>query len=169
MSVRRAVPGDVEAMHGLVHALALYEKEPDAVVATTADLADALFGDAPVLHAHVVEVDGTVVGTALWWRTYSTWTGRHGIWLEDLFVLPEHRGAGWGRALLATLAAECVRNGWTRLEWTVLDWNEPALGFYRSVGARGMDEWTTQRLDGDALTRLGSTTARAARTAQEDR
>jgi GNAT superfamily N-acetyltransferase len=107
--------------------------------------------------AHVVEHEGTVVGFALWFTTYSTWLGRHGLWLEDLFVLPEHRGAGHGKALLAALARICVDNGWGRLEWNVLDWNEPALAFYRAIGAQPLDEWTVHRLSGDALRALART------------
>ena len=159
--VRRAAPDDVAAMDAMVHELAEYEKEPDAVEATPADLHAALFGPDPRVHAHVAEVqdaDGSwsVVGMAVWYLTYSTWTGRHGIWLEDLFVRPAARGAGMGRALLAALAAECTARGYRRLEWWVLDWNTSAQGVYRAVGARGEEEWTTWRLDGAGLEALAA-------------
>lgn len=140
----------------LIHALALYEREPDAVETTEDDLLGALFpaDGAPTTHCQVAEVDGTVVGIAVWFVTFSTWTGRNGIWLEDLFVLPERRGAGLGKALLASLAAVCVERGWPRLEWTVLDWNTPSIEFYRSLGAFGMEGWTTHRVVGGALQQL---------------
>lgn len=163
--VRRAGPDDVAAMHAMVVELAEYERSPESVEATAEDLHAALFGGAEqqVAHAHVAEVGGTagdgwqVVGMAVWFRTYSTWTGRAGIWLEDLYVRPDHRGLGVGSALLAELAATCVRAGHRRLEWTVLDWNTAAQGVYRSVGAAPMDDWTTWRLDGDALGALAAT------------
>ena len=158
MSVRPATIDDVPRIVELVHALAAYEHEPDAVEATAADFVAALFPPSapPTTFAHVAEVDGEVVGMALWFVSFSTWTGRNGIWLEDLFVRPEHRGAGLGRELLATLAQECVARGWRRLEWSVLDWNEPSIGFYRSLGATAQDEWTTYRLTGDALAALAA-------------
>ena len=150
MAIRPATPADVATMHRLIHALAEYEREPDAVEASEDDLRTALFGPEPRVFAHVAETaEHGVVGFALWFVTYSTWTGRHGIWLEDLFVLPEHRGGGHGRALLATLADICNERGWRRLEWNVLDWNEPALRFYRSIGARALDDWTVHRLEID--------------------
>jgi GNAT superfamily N-acetyltransferase len=171
--VRPAEPRDADPMHRLIQALADYEREPDAVEATAADLAAALFGPDPRVHAHVAEVwqaggdpEGeagdeaggrwVVAGMAVWFVTYSTWKGRHGLWLEDLFVEPDHRRLGLGRALLATLATECERNGWPRFEWWVLDWNEPAHRFYESIGARAEDEWTTWRLAGDPLDRLAA-------------
>ena len=161
--VRRARADDVETIDALVRELAVYEREPDAVEASADDFRAALFGSDPRVHCHVAEVrsdDGTwaVVGMALWYVTFSTWRGRHGIWLEDLFVHPPQRGLGLGRALLQALAAECVRHGWTRLEWWVLDWNSPAHGFYRSIGAAPQDEWTVWRLDGDGLAGLGALT-----------
>jgi GNAT superfamily N-acetyltransferase len=149
--IRRAVPGDAPALHELVLALARYEREPDAVLADADDLDRALFADQPLLHAVVAEVEGPsgfeVAGMALWFVTYSTWRGRHGIWLEDLFVLPEYRRLGLGRELLAELAAEALARGYARLEWNVLDWNEPALRFYRSLGAQALSEWTVHRVD----------------------
>ncbi|GAB3262426.1 GNAT family N-acetyltransferase [Alteromonas gracilis] len=151
MSVRPARPEDVPAILRLVHALAAYEREAEAVEATEDDFARVLFGATPTAWCHVAEVDGEVVGIAVWYLSFSTWTGGNGIWLEDLFVLPEHRGAGLGQALLAALAGVCVERGYRRLEWWVLDWNEPSIGFYRSLGAEAMDEWTTYRLTGEAL------------------
>ena len=157
MTIREATPADVPAILQLVHDLAAYEKEPDAVRATEAHFHTALFPatGTPTTFAHVAEVDGEVVGMALWYLTFSTWTGVNGIWLEDLFVQPEQRGSGMGRELLATLARTCVERGYQRLEWWVLDWNEPSIGFYESIGAVAQDEWTRFRLDGDALGGLG--------------
>jgi len=154
--LREARPGDEPGILACIRALAEYEREPDAVENTVEALRETLFGPTPQAFAHVVEREGVVVGIALWFVTYSTWTGRHGIWLEDLIVLPEHRAAGYGKALIASLAAVCAERGYSRLEWTVLDWNEPALGFYRAIGAEPMDEWTTQRMSGDALTALAA-------------
>jgi GNAT superfamily N-acetyltransferase len=152
--IREAEPSDVPVLLALVRELATYEREPDAVVATEADLHAALFGPDPSAGCHVVEVDGALVGFALWYRTFSTWLGKPGLWLEDLFVRPEHRGSGLGRALLVHLASLCVERGWSRFEWWVLDWNESAQGFYRSLGARPEDEWTVWRVDGAALESL---------------
>ena len=163
--IRPAEPRDVDAIDALVRALAAYEREPDAVEGTPADLHAALFGPDPRVHAHVAEVqvdtddpqdpEGWIVaGVAVWFVTFSTWKGRHGLWLEDLFVLPEHRRHGLGRSLLATLADVCHQNGWPRFEWWVLDWNEPAHGFYRSLGAVPQDDWTLWRVDGAALAEL---------------
>jgi GNAT superfamily N-acetyltransferase len=157
--IRAATPTDVPAILELIHALAVYEREPDAVRATEADLHEALFGADPSAGCQVAEADGEVVGFALWYRTFSTWQGKPGLWLEDLFVQPDHRGSGLGRDLLVSLAQICVERGWTRFEWWVLDWNEPAQGFYRSLGARPEDEWTVWRVDGDALTRLANADA----------
>ena len=159
MSIRTATRDDVPAVLDLIRALAAYEREPDAVETTEADLVAALFPNVgtPTTYCHVAEADGEVVGLAVWFVTFSTWTGRNGIWLEDLFVLPEHRGAGHGRALLSSLAAVCLERGWPRLEWTVLDWNTPSIEFYRSLGAGAMEEWTTHRVTGAALERLGAT------------
>jgi len=155
--IRTAEPADVPVLLELVRELAEYEREPDAVEATEELLTAALFGPDAVASCHVA-VDGTgaVVGMALWYVTFSTWKGRPGMWLEDLYVRPSARGQGLATALLRALAAVCVERGWPRFEWWVLDWNESAHAFYRSVGARPEDEWTTWRLDGDALQALGS-------------
>lgn len=154
--LRAALPGDEAGILRCIHALAVYEREPDAVENTVETLAETLFGAQPRAFAHVVEREGAIVGIAVWFLTYSTWTGRHGIWLEDLFVDESERGRGYGRALIASLADECVERGYPRLEWTVLDWNAPSIAFYRALGAVPMDEWTTQRLTGDALSALAS-------------
>lgn len=137
-----------------MRALADYEREPDAVEATEADLHRWLFGAVPVASVLVAEADGAVVGMALWFRTYSTWTGVPGIHLEDLYVDPSARGSGLGRALLAALARIAVDLGYRRVEWAVLDWNTPSIEFYEALGARPMSEWSTYRLTGDALDRL---------------
>lgn len=152
--VRRARPADVPGILDCIRALAVYEKEPDAVENTEEMLTDTLFGKNPQAFAHVVDKDGEIRGIALWFLSYSTWTGRHGIWLEDLYVHEAYRGHGYGTALLKALAGICVDRGYTRLEWTVLDWNEPSIAFYRSIGATPQDEWTTQRLVGENLTSL---------------
>ncbi|GAA1675816.1 GNAT family N-acetyltransferase [Microbacterium lacus] len=153
-TLRAAEPGDEEGILAGIHALAVYEREPDAVANTASALADTLFGPAPAAFCHVVEREGRIVGIALWFLTYSTWTGRHGIWLEDLHVDETERGRGYGKALIASLAELCVQRGYSRLEWTVLDWNAPSIAFYRALGAEPMDEWTTQRLTGEPLTVL---------------
>jgi GNAT superfamily N-acetyltransferase len=152
--VRRVREEDVPAVLALVEGLAGYERL-DGGTMTESQLRDALFGAAPALFAHVAEVDGEVVGCALWFVSFSTLRGVHGIYLEDLFVRPERRGLGLGRALLAALARECVERGYARLEWSVLNWNEPAIGFYRALGAEPMSGWTVYRLTEEPLRRLG--------------
>jgi GNAT superfamily N-acetyltransferase len=154
--VRRARPDDVPAIVELVHGLADYERAPDECHLTAAQLETALFGDTPAVFCHVAEHDGEVAGCALWFLSFSTWRGVHGIYLEDLFVRPETRGTGLGKALLTALAHECVSNGYERLEWSVLTWNTPAIDFYKSLGAGHQDEWMVYRLTDDALTQLGS-------------
>lgn len=153
-SVRRALPDDVSRICQLVRDLAEYERAADEAQMTDAQLHQALFGEQVSLYGHVAEVDGDIVGFAMWFRNFSTWRGRHGIYLEDLFVAPEHRGSGLGKALLAALARECVTQGYPRLEWWVLNWNEPSIAFYRSLGAVAMDEWTVFRLTDQALSEL---------------
>lgn len=152
--LRSAAPGDEQGILACIRGLADYEREPDAVDNTVDQLTLVLFGDDPRAFCEVVERDGTIVGIAVWFLTYSTWTGRHGIWLEDLYVYDDQRGRGYGKALIARLAAVCVDRGYSRLEWTVLDWNAPSIAFYRSLGAVPMDEWTTQRLTGGSLEAL---------------
>lgn len=152
--VREARAGDEPGILRLIHALAVYEREPDAVENTVDDLSRSLFGEHPRVFAHVVEREEAIVGIAIWFVTYSTWTGRHGVWLEDLYVDESERGRGYGRALMTALARVCVDRGYGRFEWTVLDWNAPSIAFYRSIGALPMDEWTTQRITGDALDAL---------------
>ena len=155
--IRDATVDDVPVIVSLVRELAAYEREPDAVVAKEDDYRKALFGDRPRAWCLLAEDDsGEVVGLALWFFNFSTWQGRHGVYLEDLFVRPEARGAGHGRALLTELARIAVDNDCARVEWAVLDWNEPAQGFYRGIGAQPMDEWTVWRLTGDALSSLAT-------------
>ncbi|MGH3467422.1 MAG: GNAT family N-acetyltransferase, partial [Thermocrispum sp.] len=150
----------------LVHELAAYEKASQECKLKPAQLHAALFDERPALYGHVAEVDGQIAGFALWFLNFSTWRGVHGIYLEDLYVRPELRGSAVGKALLAELAAECVRRGYARLEWWVLDWN-PATRFYRALGAEPMDEWTVYRLTDGPLRSLAngapaSTTVRPA-------
>ncbi|MCU1675745.1 MAG: family acetyltransferase [Frankiales bacterium] len=154
--IRPATDTDVPAILGLIRELATYEREPDAVVATEQSLTAALFGDDPKVWASIVEHDGEPAGFVLWFLNFSTWEGRHGVYIEDLYVREEHRGRGYGTALMQTLAALCLERGYARLEWAVLDWNTPAIGFYERIGARQMTDWTVCRLDGDALAALGS-------------
>src|SRR5512139_644940 len=151
--IREASPEDVPAVLSLIRELAEYERAAHEMVSTEDDLRRHLFGDHPAVFCHVAEHDGEVVGMALWFLNYSTWTGRHGIYLEDLYVRPSFRGHGHGRALLRTLVDLAGDRGYARVEWSVLDWNEPAIGFYKSIGAVPMEEWTTYRLAGDALQR----------------
>lgn len=155
--IRPARPGDVPAIHRLIRELARYERSLDKVTATEEQLHRCLFGADPAVFAHVATGDdGTVAGFALWFLNYSTWTGTHGICLEDLFVEPAVRGHGHGKALLAELARICVQRGYQRLEWAVLDWNTPSIDFYQAIGTRTMDEWVIYRLSGPALAALGS-------------
>ncbi len=153
MTVRPVRPDDVPAVVDLVRELAEYEKALHEARMTEEQLSAALFGDSPALFGHVaVADDGAVVGMALWFLNFSTWRGTHGVYLEDLYVQPQHRGSGLGRELLRTLADLCVQRGYDRLEWSVLDWNTPSIEFYESAGAVPMDEWTVFRLTDDALT-----------------
>jgi GNAT superfamily N-acetyltransferase len=157
MTVRPVRPDDVPAVVALVRELADYEKALHEVRLTEDQLTDRLFGDSPALFGHVAIAEdgvhpGEVVGIALWFLNFSTWRGTHGIYLEDLYVSPGHRGTGLGRELLRTLAALCVKRGYARLEWSVLDWNTPSIEFYKAAGAVPMDEWTVFRLTDDALT-----------------
>lgn len=154
--IRAAEPRDVPDVLRLVRALAEYEREPDAVETTEEDLHRWVFGDDPVASVLVAESGGEVVGMALWFRTFSTWTGTPGLYLEDLFVDPAARGSGLGKALLTALARIAVHRGYRRVEWAVLDWNTPSIEFYEALGAGPMSEWSTYRLTGDALTALAT-------------
>ena len=154
--VRAARVEDVAAIYRLIRALAEYERSLSSVTGTEDDLRTALFGTQPAVFAHVAEHEGQVVGFALWFLNYSTWTGQHGIHLEDLCVDEMVRGHGYGRAMLPELARVCVERGYQRLEWVVLDWNAPSIGFYRALGAQPMNEWDIYRLTGPALRALGS-------------
>ncbi|QMU79203.1 GNAT family N-acetyltransferase [Streptacidiphilus sp. PB12-B1b] len=156
--IRTATAADVPAIHAMVRELADYERALDEAVATEQQVRDALFGPHPAAFAHIAEDDttGSVVGFALWFLNFSTWKGVHGLYLEDLYVRPEARGGGHGKALLATLARICTERGYERLEWSVLDWNQPSIGFYKALGAFPMDEWTVFRLTGEPLALLGA-------------
>jgi ribosomal protein S18 acetylase RimI-like enzyme len=155
--LRAATPADIAVLVGLIRELAAYEREPDAVEVDESQLADALFTESPVVFATVADDGGLVLGMAIHFLNFSTWTGRIGIYLEDLYVRPEHRGRGVGRALLANLARTACARGYARVDWSVLDWNHSAIRFYESLGAVPMDEWTGYRLSGEALAALGST------------
>ncbi|WP_406000021.1 GNAT family N-acetyltransferase [Streptomyces sp. NBC_00829] len=153
--IRTATPADVPVIHAMVRELAAYEKALHEANASEEQLREALFGERPAAFAHIAETDGgEVAGFALWFLNFSTWRGVHGIFLEDLYVRPRLRGGGHGKALLTELARICGERGYERLEWSVLDWNVSAIDFYRSVGAVPMDEWTVNRLTGDALRKL---------------
>ncbi|MCZ2823923.1 MULTISPECIES: GNAT family N-acetyltransferase [unclassified Modestobacter] len=157
MSVRRARPDDVPTVLRLVRELAAYEESEHEAQMTADQLHAALFGESPALFGHVALAgDGEIAGFALWFLNFSTWRGTHGLYLEDLYVSPAHRGTGLGRELLRTLADECVARGFARLEWSVLDWNTPSIEFYRAAGAVPMDGWTVFRLTGDALPRFAA-------------
>jgi GNAT superfamily N-acetyltransferase len=162
MRVRRAVPADVPTIHQLIRDLAQYERELESARATLEQLRDSFFSDSPAVFCDVVETDeGDVAGFAVWFLNYSTWTGTHGIFLEDLFIQPSFRGRGYGKALLVHLAQECVAKGYHRLKWSVLDWNQPSIDFYLSLGAEAMDEWTEFRLTGEALSNLARSSTRS--------
>ncbi|APU40895.1 GNAT family N-acetyltransferase [Streptomyces sp. NPDC056254] len=154
--IRSAEVADVPVIHAMIRELAQYEKVPHEARATEEQLREALFGERPAVFAHVAETaDGEVVGFAVWFLSFSTWRGAHGIYLEDLYVRPGVRGGGHGKALLAELARTCVERGYERLEWSVLKWNAPALGFYEALGARPQEEWSVYRLTDGALAELG--------------
>ncbi|WP_414714193.1 GNAT family N-acetyltransferase [Sphingomonas sp.] len=154
IAIRVAMPGDEALVLRLVRELALFEREPEAVTACEADFTEALFAAVPSAEAVIAESGGEPVGFALFFHNFSTWTGQRGLYLEDLYVTPPARGQGVGRALLAHLAGIAVDRGCARFEWSVLDWNAGAIAFYRALGATGMEEWTVQRVSGDALRRL---------------
>ena len=167
VTIRPARPEDTPVVVDLIRRLAEYERLAHEAEASEAGIAAALFGDTPRVFCEIAEADGEVAGFALWFYTFSTFAGRHGIYLEDLFVKPEFRGQGVGKALLQHLARRCVDEGLGRFEWSVLDWNEPAIQFYRSQGAHVLDEWVKCRVDGDALRELGATPQASASTGDE--
>lgn len=156
MSVRPAIASDVQEILTLIRGLAEYEKALDEVTATEEDLSASLFCENPQVFCHVATREGVVVGIAIWHLNYSTWLGKHGIYLEDLFVVPQERGQSHGMALLKELARICVEHNYERLQWWVLDWNQPSIEFYKWLGAEAMDEWTVFRLSGQALKKLGN-------------
>jgi len=183
VAVREARPEDVAEMHAMIVELAVFEQAPDEVIATEENLMQALFGGTsvseefeqheswgaspradtpsghPAVYAHVIDDpdrDGKLAGMAIWFLNYSTWQGRHGVYLEDLYVRPQFRGQGFGKALMSTLAQVCVDNNYTRFQWWVLNWNTPAIEVYRRLGAEPMDEWTVYRMSGEPLGTLGS-------------
>ncbi len=154
IAIRRAIEPDLDLIIGFIHALAAYERLADEVRLDRDVLATHLFGSAPKAEVLIAERAGLAVGFALFFHNFSTFEGRPGLYLEDLFVSPEARGSGAGKALLAALAGLALERGCARLEWSVLDWNTPAIDFYRSLGARSMDEWTINRVEGAALAAL---------------
>ena len=156
LTIRPATVEDVALVARLIRELAEYERLANAAVATEADLREQLFGERPAAEVLVAEADGEPAGFALFFHNFSTFLGKRGLYLEDLFVRPAFRGLGLGRHLMAALARIAVQRGCGRFEWSVLDWNEPAIGFYRALGASAMDEWTVQRLQGEALRALAS-------------
>ena len=155
MKIRPAQRQEVGIVLQLIHDLAVYEKAPNEVEATEKELLETIFSSDPKVFCDLVEVDGEIAGMAIWFLNYSTWQGKHGIYLEDLFIKPEFRGRGYGKALLKHLAKICDEKGYGRFQWWVLDWNSPAIEFYRSLGAVAMDEWTVYRGSGQALKELG--------------
>ena len=156
LRLRPATVADAGLILGFIIELAVYEKEPDAVVTDEAGIAASLFGPQATARVLIAERDGQAVGYAVWFANYSTWLGRNGLYLEDLYVTPQARGAGVGKAMLRHLAQLAVASGCGRMEWSVLDWNAPAIAFYASVGARPQSEWTVFRLTGDALSTFAS-------------
>jgi GNAT superfamily N-acetyltransferase len=155
--IRPARPDDVPVVLSLIRALARYERLEHEVVGTEKDLRDHLFGDPRRAEVLLVEDDGEVVAFALFFHNFSTFLCKPGLYLEDLFVLPEHRRKGYGKALLQELARLAIRRGCGRFEWAVLEWNEPAIAFYRSIGAKMLDDWRIFRVTGDALAQLAGT------------
>lgn len=156
ISIRPAAPADLPLIAQFIRDLAVYEKLAHEVRFDEATLGEKLFGPRPYAEVVISELDGEPQGFALFFHNFSTFEGRPGLYLEDLFVRPEARGSGLGKALLAHLAQLCVTRDCARLEWSVLDWNTPAIGFYQNLGAKLMDEWTVMRVDGDALTELAA-------------
>ena len=155
MKIRPAKREEVGEVLQLIQDLATYEKAPDQVEASKDDLLNTIFAKEPRVFCDLVEVDGQIAGMAIWFLNYSTWQAKHGIYLEDLYIKPEFRARGYGKALLKHLAQICDKEGYGRLQWWVLDWNSPAIEFYKSFGAEAMDEWTVYRTSGQALKNLG--------------
>ena len=156
MKIRPAKREEVGEVLQLIQDLATYEKAPDQVEASKDDLLNTIFAKDPRVFCDLVEVDGQIAGMAIWFLNYSTWQAKHGIYLEDLYIKPEFRARGYGKALLKHLAQICDKEGYGRLQWWVLDWNSPAIEFYKSFGAEAMDEWTVYRTSGQALKDLGN-------------
>jgi GNAT superfamily N-acetyltransferase len=154
MTIRAARLDDVDEILALIYELALYEKAPEEAKATREQIIETFFCENPKVFCELVEIDGEIAGCAIWFLNYSTWLGKHGIYLEDLFVRPQYRGKGYGKALLKYLASICDERGYGRFQWWVLDWNEPSIEFYKSLGAVAMDEWTVYRVSGQALKKL---------------
>jgi GNAT superfamily N-acetyltransferase len=154
--IRFATKDDVPRIHQLIKDLAEYEKAPLEAKATIQQIEETIFGENPVAYCHVAEENGQVVGISIWFLNYSTWVGKPGIYLEDLYIDPAYRGKGYGFAFLKELGKICVERDYERLQWWVLDWNQPSIDFYKSLGAVPMDEWTVYRVSGDALKKLGS-------------
>ena len=155
MKIRSARVIDAPIILQLIKELADFERAPDAVEASEKDIVETIFADEPKVFCEVVEVDDEIAGLAIWFLNYSTWQGKHGIYLEDLYIRPQFRGRGFGKALLKHLAAICNERGYGRFQWWVLDWNESAIEFYRGLGAEAMDEWTVYRVSGKGLKELG--------------
>jgi GNAT superfamily N-acetyltransferase len=155
LKIRPAKREEVGEVLQLIQDLATYEKAPDQVEASKDDLLNTIFTKEPRVFCDLVEVDGQIAGMAIWFLNYSTWQAKHGIYLEDLYIKPEFRARGYGKALLKHLAQICDKEGYGRLQWWVLDWNSPAIEFYKSFGAEAMDEWTVYRTSGQALKDLG--------------
>ncbi len=155
MKIRPAHPGEAALIHELIHELAVFEKAPESAQATLAQISGAFFCQHPAVFCDMIEdEEGLVQGLGIWFLNYSTWTGTHGIYLEDLYIRESARGRGYGKAFLRHLAALCVARGYHRLQWWVLDWNQSAIDFYQGLGAQFMDEWTVMRVDGVALATL---------------
>ena len=154
--IRDSTPSDIDAIYDYIHALAEYEKAPNEAVLSKSDLSQSLFGQSPQVYCLLSVQDEQVTGIAIWHLNYSTWLGRHGVYLEDLYVDPKYRGLGHGKALLRKLAQICIERGYKRLQWWVLDWNETAIEFYKSIGAQPMDEWTVFRVSGSSLEKLAT-------------
>lgn len=158
MKIRSAKQDEAPIILQLIRDLAEYEKAPNEVIATETEIVATIFASNPSVYCELVEVDGEIAGMAIWFLNYSTWQGKHGIYLEDLYIRPEFRGRGYGKALLAHLAGICNERGYGRFQWWVLDWNSPAIEFYRSLGAEAMSEWTVYRVSGEPLRELGNST-----------